>query len=114
MRSTMKTPHSGERQVPMSANFAEIVIFRLAPGTDGAAYLEAPNASREWYTDQPGFLSSELIAGDDDQWLGILRWERPEDAEAAAHRLMEEVDMSPYMNMIDPESVTMVMGQVVA
>lgn len=98
----------------MSADFAEVVTFRLSPETNGSTYLDASAASRDWYTRQPGYLSSELIAGDDDQWIGIIRWERPEDAESAARRLMEEVDMLPFMHMIDPESVTMLMGQVIA
>jgi hypothetical protein len=98
----------------MPANFAEVVMFRLTPETDGAAYLSVSKASRDWYATQPGYVSSELIASDNDRWIGIIRWERPEDAETAAHRLMEDGDMSPYVHMIDPESVTMVMGQVVA
>lgn len=98
----------------MPAAFAEIVIFRLGAGTEGGAYLDASRASRDWYTRQPGYLSSELIAGDDGQWLGIIRWATPENAEAAAGRLMEDVDMSPLMTMIEPESVNMVVGHVVA
>ena len=98
----------------MSANFAEVVLFKLTAGTEGSAYLEASKLSRDWYARQPGYVSSELIAGDEDHWLGIIRWERPEDAETAAHRMMDEVDMSPFMDMIDPDSIKMVMGQVIA
>jgi len=66
--------------------------FRLAPGVDEVALLEASEAlQRDFLAQQPGFLRRELLRGPDGQWADLVYWED----EAAATQVIKAVSASP-------------------
>jgi len=63
----------------------ETVTFRLADGVDEAAFLEADEEIRTGFLyHQPGMARATTARGDDGEWIVLVLWASPADADAAA------------------------------
>lgn len=83
----------------------ELVHFRLAQDVDEASFLaEAEKVQKEFLEKQPGFKSREIFKGES-EWVDIVHWEREEDANKAAENFESNPECSPFIKMVDPESV---------
>ena len=76
--------------------------FRLAPGVEPAALLEASEAlQRDFLEHQPGFVRRELLRGADGQWADLVVWRD----EASAMEVMKTVFSSAvcraYFHMME-------------
>jgi hypothetical protein len=84
----------------------EIMSFRLAPGTDRAAFLEA---DRRVQTDfayrQPGLLRRTTAWGADGMWIVLDIWQTPEDADACAAKWGDDPVTAAFMALLDAGSV---------
>ena len=86
---------------------AEIVTFRLQSGVDDAAFLEAAATTIPFVEAAPGFLSRRLTRGVDGTWTDYVVWSSMANAKAAAEALMADPAVLPFLEAIDPESITM-------
>ena len=86
---------------------AEIVTFRLAPGTAEAPFLAAAAATQAWLAGAPGFLSRRLSRGDDGIWTDHVAWASRSAARAAARAFPTEPRAQAFMACIDPDSIAM-------
>lgn len=86
---------------------AEIVTFRLIPGTAPAAFLVTARATEAPLRAQAGFLRRRLTHGDDGLWTDFVEWRDLASARAAARAVMAEPDFAPFMALIDGPTVTM-------
>lgn len=69
---------------PSEGAVVEWAPFRLAPGTEEAALLEASEAlQRDFLQHQPGFARRELLRGADGQWVDLVVWSDEPSAMAA-------------------------------
>jgi hypothetical protein len=91
----------------MTPTQAEYVTFRLAPGTDPAAFLAAARATDAALASHPGYLARHLSEGPDGQWTDCVLWSDATAAHAAAAAAMSDPRFGPFMAAIAPESMVM-------
>jgi antibiotic biosynthesis monooxygenase (ABM) superfamily enzyme len=85
----------------------EIVIYRLKPDVDRNRFLEISTQATEWLRTRPGYLGRELLEDDNGQWVDLVRWATIDDALAAASAFMEVPEAAAFMDVVEPESITM-------
>jgi antibiotic biosynthesis monooxygenase (ABM) superfamily enzyme len=85
----------------------EIVIYRLKPDVDRNRFLEISTRATEWLRRRPGYLGRELLEDDSGQWVDLVRWATMDDALAAANAFMEVPEAAAFMDVVEPESITM-------
>ena len=86
---------------------AEIVTFRLVPGTDEAAFLDAARGTEVAVRAQPGFVARRLSKDEAGLWTDMVEWQSLASAEAAARAVMAEPAFGPFAAMIDMDNLTM-------
>ena len=85
----------------------ETVSFRLMPGTDVAAFLDAA-ADTEARLRAKGTLVRRLLSRDaSGGWSDVIEWTSMDDALAAAEAVMQDPAFAPFGAMIDPDTVQM-------
>ena len=84
---------------------AEIVTFRLVPGTDEATFLSAAKATEAPVAARPGFLRRSLSRDDTGLWTDYVEWADLQSAEAAAQAVILLPEVAPFMAAIDPNSM---------
>jgi hypothetical protein len=89
------------------ASCVEVVTFRLVPGTETAAFLQAARATEAPLRGQPGFLRRRLVEGADGQWTDWVEWRDCPSAHAAAEAMMAEPAFGPFMAMIAMDTMVM-------
>lgn len=85
----------------------EHVTFRLIPGTDRAAFLDAARATEATLRRQPGFQARMLTEGPDGTWSDIVTWASHPQALAAADAVISDPGFAPFAALIDMGSVRM-------
>ena len=85
----------------------EIVIYRLKPDVDRNRFLEISTQATEWLRTRPGYLGRELLEDDNGQWVDLVRWATMDEALAAASAFMEVPEAAAFMDVVEPESITM-------
>jgi hypothetical protein len=100
-------PADAARSGDAAAPVAEIVTFRLAPGTTDPAFLDAARATGQLLAAEPGFLSRRLSRGADGTWTDHVTWASLTDAESAATRIMAAPEAQPFLAAIDPASIAL-------
>ncbi len=86
---------------------AEIVTFRLMPGTGEAAFLSAAKATAAAVAAQPGFLRRSLSRDETGLWTDDVEWADMPSAEAAAQAVLHLPEVAPFLSAIDPNSMEM-------
>jgi hypothetical protein len=86
---------------------AEIVTFRLLPGTDEARVLADAQATNQPVAAQPGFLRRSLSRDATGLWTDYVEWADAASAEAAAQAVMRLPEFAPFMAAIDPDGMVM-------
>ena len=80
----------------------EIVTFRLADGTDEAAFLTADQrVQTEFFYLQPGLVRRTTARGADGDWLVLVFWDRRQDAESAGEASKDHPAVQAFMSLID-------------
>lgn len=86
----------------------EVSQFRLVPDTDEERFLEASEETQSGLlADQPGFVSRELLRGDDGRWMDIVRFDSLENAQAAFQAFAGHPSVQAFEKMLDLGDVTM-------
>lgn len=86
---------------------AEIVTFRLRPGTDPAAFLAAAAATASAVRAAPGFLRRSLTEDGAGGWTDRVEWASRAEAEAAAAQVMADPAFAPFAALIDMDTMAM-------
>ena len=84
---------------------AEIVTFRLMPGTEEAAFLSAAQATAAPVAAQPGFLRRSLSRDETGLWTDYVEWADRQSAKAAMQAVMRLPEFVPFSAAIDPEGM---------
>jgi hypothetical protein len=73
-----------DSNAPGDGSVVEWAPFRLAPGTEESALLEASEAlQRDFLRHQPGFVRRELLRDADGHWVDLVVWTDHSSAMAA-------------------------------
>jgi hypothetical protein len=86
---------------------AEIVTFRLMPGTKEAAFLSAAKATAAPLANQPGFLRRSLGRDETGLWTDYVEWADMPSAESAAQAVLQLPEVAPFLSAIDPNTMEM-------
>ena len=81
--------------------------FRLAPGTDEAAFLAADKRVQEDFAyQQPGLLRRTTARGPGGDWIVIDLWRSAADADACDERWERDPVAQAFMARLDRSSVS--------
>ncbi len=89
----------------------ELVVFSLRENVTPEEFLQTVGPVSEWAKGQPGFISRELIAADNDKWIELVWWESLAEAEAAAEAAQSSDSCFPMFSKIQPEDMVMLHGE---
>jgi hypothetical protein len=90
------------------AMIVEVSQFRLVPGTDDQAFLEASEETQSGFLGkQEGFVSRDLLRTDDGSWMDIVRFETGEAALMAFQGFAGHPGVKTFESMLDANSVSM-------
>ena len=85
----------------------EIVTFRLAPGADQDAFLDADRrAQTEFAYQQRGLKRRTTARGAGDEWIVVTVWESASAADAAAAASKDDPAATDLTGHLDASSVT--------
>lgn len=85
----------------------EIVIFKLNPGVNEAAFLQAAEAIMPTIRALPGFMDRQLLKGEQGQWLDVVHWQSRDAALRAAEIFPTLECAHSFITLIDEASLTM-------
>ncbi|MEM8633103.1 MAG: hypothetical protein AAGF74_17915 [Pseudomonadota bacterium] len=86
---------------------AEIVTFSLAEGVSPAEFLGRAKTTEAFVRAAPGFLRRRLTQSEDGTWTDYVEWNSLAEAKAAAEALVSDPAMAPFLQAVDPASVSM-------
>ncbi|HEX6394595.1 MAG TPA: antibiotic biosynthesis monooxygenase [Acidimicrobiales bacterium] len=85
----------------------EILRFKLAPGSDEAAFLEADKRLQtEFAYQQPGMIRRTTARGDDGAWTVIDFWNSRADAERCDELWSANPIAETFMKFVDQSSIS--------
>ena len=83
----------------------EIHTFRLQPGADEEAFLQADyRVQTEFAPFQPGFVRRTTARGQDGEWLVVVLWGSAAHAEQAIAASRSDPAMRALAAFVDPSS----------
>ncbi|KIC49207.1 hypothetical protein [Tateyamaria sp. ANG-S1] len=91
---------------------AEIVTFRLLPGSDPHAFAKAAADMEPFLQETGGMISRHLSVDDDGLWTDHILWTSLEAAKSAAAQIRQHPAAEPFVKMIDGPSASMRHAQV--
>ncbi|MBS3050880.1 MAG: hypothetical protein J4400_01915 [Candidatus Aenigmarchaeota archaeon] len=92
----------------------EIVQFRLKSETDEKDFISAAEElQKEFLGKAAGFIDRALARTEDGNWMDVLHWETPEDAQRVAKDFLNHASARRYEDMIDLETAKMTDSSVV-
>lgn len=84
------------------AKTIEIVNFRLAPGVSDEAFVkETMSMERNFLGKLHGFLDRDTGKSSDGDWVVVLHWASPEDAQASMDKFVGNPGTKTFTDMID-------------
>jgi hypothetical protein len=84
----------------------DTVSFRLAPGTEEAAFLAADRRVQTEFTyQQPGVVRRTTARGADGDWIVVVFWGTGDDADLAAARATDHPSVLEFVSLLDETSV---------
>lgn len=101
------SPADSARATPAEEPVLEIVTFRLADGTDTAAFLDAARGTEAMLRERDALVRRFLTVDSDGLWTDVIEWTSHAAARDAATAVISEPSFQPFMAMIDPQTVTM-------
>lgn len=92
---------------PKGSRVIELAVFRLRPGVAEYDFSGALTASNAWLSRQPGFLLRRHGVSDSGERVDYLEWESVAAAQSAAEAFVHAIELRPFNEAIDMESMSM-------
>jgi heme-degrading monooxygenase HmoA len=84
----------------------ETVRFKRRPGTDTTDFETLDRRVEDDYmAKRPGFLSREVSRSDDGEYLVIVHWATPEDADATMAGFFSAAETQDFLAAVDKTTV---------
>ena len=91
-----------DNNAPGEGAVVEWAPFRLAPGAEEGALLEASEAlQRDFLRHQPGFVRRELLRDADGQWVDLIVWTDHRSAMAAMTAAASSTACHAYFHLME-------------
>ena len=85
----------------------EIVTYRLKPGADRAAYLDAARATEAFLVETGAVVRRSLTVDAEGTWTDIIEWTSLQAAKAAEAEAMTRPEFGAFFGAFDPDTVVM-------
>ena len=85
----------------------EVVQFKAKPGVSDAQICAAADALQRDVEHFPGYMHRRLLKSEDGQWLDMVDWTGLDEALRAAEAIMARPSAQDFMELVEPESITM-------
>jgi hypothetical protein len=86
----------------------EISQFRLVPGSDERAFVKAAEETQTAFlARQEGFVSRDLLHGEDGSWMDVVRFVDAEAAQVAFQAFAGHPSVKAFESMLDPSALAM-------
>ena len=90
------------------AEVIEIATFNLKDNVSADEFRPIDKAiETQHVAKQPGFISRESVAGENGEWLVIVRWRSAADADASMAGFADAPATAPFMAKLDASSMQM-------
>ncbi|MFF8287828.1 antibiotic biosynthesis monooxygenase family protein [Streptomyces sp. NPDC016309] len=84
----------------------ETVQFKLVPGTETAVFEDLDRkVETEYMARRPGFVSREVSRSEDGEYLVIVHWATPEDADATMNGFFGAAETQDFLAAVDKTTV---------
>jgi hypothetical protein len=100
-------------ETKMPSNTIEFVSFRLVGGVSEQDFLKTLDSVNGFLKSQKGFVARRLSKDEMGTYFDHVEWATLEDAKAAMQSSMQQAELVPFMQMIDPASMTLLHNQLV-
>jgi hypothetical protein len=84
----------------------EVVLFKLKPGVDQAAFFRLNESILPELCAMSGFIRRDLFSDQHGQWMDVVYWNSLRDAERAAELFPSLPCAQSLMELLDETSVT--------
>jgi len=75
--------------------------FKVSKQVSDQQLFDAANAlENDFLNKQPGYLRRELLKGEDNNWVDLVYWSSPEQAQAASQSFMESTACQQYFALM--------------
>ncbi len=117
------SPHSGVKHSEMKAKkmeahkmmhakkhakVTEVATFKLKEGVTEEEFRALNKGiETDYVVKQPGFVARESAADENGEWVVIVHWETPEDADASMKSFMKASGTADFMSKIDTSTMKM-------
>lgn len=102
------------KKTKISHQVIETVSFKLAHGVSAETFIGTTDAVGNYLKTCEGFMRRCLSKSSDGIWLEHILWQSLAAAKAASDAFMKQESILPYLQAIDPDSVTMQHQQLIA
>lgn len=86
----------------------EVVTLKIKPGISYKEFKKIDKAVEDQHVSkQPGFISRESAAGQNQEWVVIVHWRSVEDADASMKSFTAAPAAGKFMQSIDSSSMKM-------
>ncbi len=85
----------------------EVVLFKAKDGVSDAEIRAVADELQRDVEEFPGYISRRLVKSEDGQWLDIVDWTGLDEALHAAEAIMARPSAQSFMELVEPESITM-------
>ena len=90
----------------------ELTSFNLVDGTDEAKFIAtAKEMQASFLNKQEGFIKRTLVKGENG-WTDVVYWKDPQSMQQAMQKAETSVEVVPFMQMIDFNSVRMNLSEI--
>jgi hypothetical protein len=93
------------KEAPLDAMTIEHVTYRLRPGADRLAFVEANDRVDAFLARQSGFEARQLAQDADGTWIDLVWWADRSSAEAAAQAFARAPEAIAVSGLIDPDGM---------
>jgi hypothetical protein len=87
----------------------EVIHFRLREDSNEQEFIrEDERVGREYTPYQPGFVSRESAKNDEGDWVVIVHWENPDDAQASMEKFPNDPIAQRFLALLDSDTFSMI------
>lgn len=87
-------------------SMVETIRFHLRDGVADADFIPLNEKVDQYMATRPGFQSRETLHGDDGEWLIVVHWSSPEEAEPTISGFFSAPETQEFIAAVDPSTTS--------
>lgn len=92
----------------MAGTIMEVTTFTINPDVNATDFsAKDAEVERDFTSLQPGFIQRQSAVNDEGEYVVVVFWKSPSDADASMNKFMSDASVADYANMIDGPTMKM-------